>query len=90
MTFKRELSDDHEANMNAIPRWKRAMVRKGIRPDWSAKSTTTSSTCTGHIQSVRNLGTPVFPKAHFRAIRVEFGEDVDVVTVRHEGMWSHR
>jgi FemAB-related protein (PEP-CTERM system-associated) len=27
----------------------------------------------------------VFPKGHFRAIRAEFGDDVDVVTVRHEG-----
>ncbi|MCB1775381.1 MAG: peptidoglycan bridge formation protein FemAB, partial [Gammaproteobacteria bacterium] len=31
VTFKRELSEDHEANMSAIPRKQRAMVRKGIK-----------------------------------------------------------
>jgi FemAB-related protein (PEP-CTERM system-associated) len=34
---------------------------------------------------VRNLGTPVFPKAYFRNLKAEFGEDCDVVTILSGG-----
>ena len=86
VTFKREISDDHDANMNAIPRKQRAMVRKGIKAGLVGElDDGIEHLYRAYSESVRNLGTPVFPKAHFRAIRDEFGEDVDVVTVRHEG-----
>ena len=86
VTFKRELSDDHEANMTAIPRKQRAMVRKGIKAGLVGEvDDDIEHLYRAYSESVRNLGTPVFPKAHFRAIRVEFGDDVDVVTVRHRG-----
>ncbi|MCB1789373.1 MAG: FemAB family PEP-CTERM system-associated protein [Gammaproteobacteria bacterium] len=86
VTFKREISDDHDANMNAIPRKQRAMVRKGIKAGLVGElDDGVEHLYRAYSESVRNLGTPVFPKAHFRAIRDEFGEDVDVVTVRHEG-----
>ncbi len=86
VTFKRELSEDHEANMSAIPRKQRAMVRKGIKAGLvGGLDDGIDNLYEAYSQSVRNLGTPVFPKAHFRAIRDEFGSDVDVVTVKHEG-----
>jgi FemAB-related protein (PEP-CTERM system-associated) len=86
VTFRRELSADHEANMNAIPRKQRAMVRKGIKAGLSGElDDGIDNLYQAYSESVRNLGTPVFPKAHFRAIRAEFGDDVDVVTVRHAG-----
>ncbi|MCB1799245.1 MAG: FemAB family PEP-CTERM system-associated protein, partial [Gammaproteobacteria bacterium] len=86
VTFRRELSPDHEANMNAIPRKQRAMVRKGIKAGLVGEvDDDIEHLYRAYSESVRNLGTPVFPKAHFRAIRVEFGDDVDVVTVRHRG-----
>jgi len=84
VTFRRELSGDHEANMNAIPRKQRAMVRKGIKAGLVGElDDGIDNLYEAYSESVRNLGTPVFPKAHFRAIREEFGDDVDVVTVRH-------
>lgn len=86
VTFKRALSADHEANMNAIPRKQRAMVRKGIKAGLVGElDEGIDNLYQAYSESVRNLGTPVFPKAHFRAIRAEFGDDVDVLTVRHEG-----
>jgi FemAB-related protein (PEP-CTERM system-associated) len=84
--FRRVLSEDHEANMSAIPRKQRAMVRKGIKAGLiSELDAGVDNLYLAYSESVRNLGTPVFDKAHFRAIRAEFGEDVDVVSVRHEG-----
>jgi len=86
VTFKKPISEDHEQNLAAIPRKQRAMVRKGIKaglvgePDEGIEHLYHA-----YSESVRNLGTPVFPKAHFRAIREVFGDDVDVVTIRHQG-----
>lgn len=86
VTFKRDLSEDHDANLSAIPRKQRAMVRKGIKAGLVGElDEGIDNLYEAYSQSVRNLGTPVFPKAHFRAIRDEFGDDVDVITVRHEG-----
>ena len=86
VTFKRAISEDHDANMSAIPRKQRAMVRKGIKAGLVGElDDGVDNLYQAYSESVRNLGTPVFPKDHFRAIRAEFGDDVDVVTVRHEG-----
>ena len=38
-----------------------------------------------YAESVRNLGTPVFPRALFEAVLDGFGEDTDILTVLHEG-----
>mgnify|MGYP001823788446 FL=1 len=86
VTFKRAISEDHDANMAAIPRKQRAMVRKVIKAGLVGElDDGIENLYQAYSESVRNLGTPVFPKDHFRAIRAEFGDDVDVLTVRHEG-----
>jgi predicted N-acyltransferase len=38
-----------------------------------------------YAQSVRNLGTPVFPRALFEAVLDAFGEDADILTVLADG-----
>lgn len=84
--FRRGLSDDHDANLKAIPRKQRAMVRKGIKAGLEgALDDGVDHLFEAYSESVRNLGTPVLPKRHFKAIREEFGDDVDVVTIRHQG-----
>ena len=84
--FRRELSEDHEANLLAIPRKQRAMVRKGIKAGLVGEPDPgIDNLYEAYSQSVRNLGTPVFPKKHFQAIRDEFGDDVDVITIRYQG-----
>ncbi|WP_078121462.1 FemAB family XrtA/PEP-CTERM system-associated protein [Thiosocius teredinicola] len=86
VTFKRELSAEHDENMQAIPRKQRAMVRKGIKAGLVGElDDGIDNLYEAYSHSVRNLGTPVFPKSHFAAIRKEFGDDVDVVTIFHEG-----
>jgi len=86
VTFKRDLSDDHEANMQAIPRKQRAMVRKGIKAGLVGElDPGVDYLYQAYSESVRNLGTPVLSKKHFQAIRDEFEGDVDVVAIKHEG-----
>ena len=86
VTFRRAISEDHDANLSAIPRKQRAMVRKGIKAGLVGEQDEgIDNLYQAYSESVRNLGTPVFPRQHFRAIRAEFGDDVDVITVRHEG-----
>jgi FemAB-related protein (PEP-CTERM system-associated) len=80
--FKRELSPDVEENMKAIPRKQRAMVRKGI----SAGLVSREEAALGnffHIYatSVRNLGTPVFPRRYFDTLFETFRERCRVTTV---------
>ena len=38
-----------------------------------------------YAESVRNLGTPVFPRALFNAVLDRLGEAADILTVRHAG-----
>jgi FemAB-related protein (PEP-CTERM system-associated) len=83
-TFRRPIHTDLDANMKAIPRKQRAMVRKGI-------SNGLRSECDGDVarlhdiyaHSVRNLGTPVFSRRYFELLKEEFGDSCDIVTVLH-------
>lgn len=86
VTFRKEIDPDPEINLKAIPRKQRAMVRKGINEGLE------SETDNGwqrlyrvYSESVRNLGTPVFPASLFRILRQVFGDDCEVLMVTHEG-----
>ncbi|HVI98533.1 MAG TPA: FemAB family XrtA/PEP-CTERM system-associated protein [Sphingomonas sp.] len=87
--FARDLAADDEAELLAIPRKQRAEVRKGLANDLTIAIGNDEAAAREHYavyaQSVRNLGTPVFPAALFRAVLDEFGQDADVLTVRHQG-----
>ena len=80
--FKRELSADVEENMKAIPRKQRAMVRKGIGAGLVSRDET-SLDHFFHIYatSVRNLGTPVFPRRYFETLYQVFAQRCRVTTV---------
>jgi FemAB-related protein (PEP-CTERM system-associated) len=85
-TFRRQIDPDPEANLSAIPRKQRAMVRKGIKAGLVGElDRDVERLYAAYSESVRNLGTPVFPKRHFAALQREFGEACDVVSVTHEG-----
>ena len=89
VTFRKPLAADHEANMKAIPRKQRAMVRKGIDKGLTSSAGRTPSDVDAlfriYSESVRNLGTPVFPRRWFRLLAETFAADMDVVTILHEG-----
>jgi FemAB-related protein (PEP-CTERM system-associated) len=88
--FTRDLAVDDEAELLAIPRKQRAEVRKALGFELSVEVGTSQRDRDAHYgvyaASVRNLGTPVFPRALFDAMLAEFGDAADILTVRHEGI----
>ena len=82
--FARDLAGDDEAQLLAIPRKQRAEVRKALAADLTIDIHADADVHHRvYAESVRNLGTPVFPRALFRAVLATM--DADVLTVRHRG-----
>jgi FemAB-related protein (PEP-CTERM system-associated) len=85
-TFRKPINHDEEANLKAIPRKQRAVVRKGI-----ANGLTSRFDCDAerfhriYALSVRNLGTPVFSRRYFRLLVDCFRDCCDVLTVLDRG-----
>ncbi len=88
-TFIRPIAPSAEANLKAIPRKQRADVRKAIDSALEVRIGSSEADLADHFAvyatSVRNLGTPVFPRALFREVAAAFGSDADVLTVRWRG-----
>jgi FemAB-related protein (PEP-CTERM system-associated) len=86
--FARPLADNEEAELLAIPRKQRAEVRKGLEQELDVTVGSGADARVAHYavyaESVRNLGTPVFPRALFEAVLD--GLDADILTVRHRGV----
>ena len=86
VAFRREIEADPEANLRAIPRKQRAVVRKGIKSDMTAiVDPGIDRLWAVYSESVRNLGTPVFPKRYLQALHDEFGDRSEVLTIEHDG-----
>jgi FemAB-related protein (PEP-CTERM system-associated) len=86
VTFRRAITADDDANLKAIPRKQRAMVRKGIDRGLQAETNCDTDLLHGiYAESVRNLGTPVFSRRYFRLLAEAFGPDMDVTTIRDAG-----
>lgn len=88
-TFRKPIritGDDAKDQAANIPRKQRAEVRKAIR---HGLTSTSDSDVDGlhriYAESVRNLGSPVFPRRYFRLLASSFPGEHDVTTVRHEG-----
>ena len=83
--FVRPLAADDAAELLAIPRKQRAEVRKGLERALAITVGTGATDRAAHYavyaESVRNLGTPVFPRALFDAVLDRFGTDADILTV---------
>ncbi len=86
VTFRKAILPDEAANMLAIPRKQRAMVRKGI------KNGLRSDIDPGfdrffslYAENVHRHGTPALPKRYFQALRNEFGTDCEVLIVSAPG-----
>ncbi|MFQ5754412.1 MAG: FemAB family XrtA/PEP-CTERM system-associated protein [bacterium] len=83
VTFRQQLFDDPEENFKVMPREARRLVRRakeaGLQAEFSR----------GHIDefyhvyssSVRNLGTPVFPRKLFENFLSEFQETADILYI---------
>lgn len=83
--FRAGLAADDEAQLLAIPRKARAEVRKGLKNEMRVTTGQSETDRAAHYacysESVRNLGTPVFPRSLFDAVLDLFGEDADILTV---------
>jgi FemAB-related protein (PEP-CTERM system-associated) len=82
VTFRKEILAEEEANMLAIPRKQRAMVRKGIKNGLVAEVDRDVDRFFGlYADNVHRHGTPALPKRYFQELRDEFGNDCEVLTV---------
>lgn len=83
--FERALAADDEAELLAIPRKARAEVRKGLGLGHRITVGRGAGDLAAHYAcysaSVRNLGTPVFPRALFAAMVQAFPDNSDILTV---------
>ena len=82
VTFRKEIFAGEEANMLAIPRKQRAMVRKGIKAGLRSEiDAGIDRFFELYAGNVHRHGTPPFPKRYFAALKEEFGEDVEALIV---------
>lgn len=82
--FRKEIFQDHDENLKAIPRKSRAMVRNAIKKGLGSE--------TGHhllpqfykilALNYHRLGTPIFPKKFFKNFLTEYKENADILLVK--------
>jgi len=83
--FKRPLAGDEAANLKAIPRKQRAVVRKALESGLVIQVHDNPRTFYPiYARSVQNLGTPVFPLRYFERICELFKDRCEIVVV-YEG-----
>jgi FemAB-related protein (PEP-CTERM system-associated) len=84
--FRKEILPDADANMLAIPRKQRAMVRKGIKASLRSEIDAQPDRFFAlYADNVHRHGTPALPKRYFEALRRAFGADCEVLTVVDPG-----
>ena len=86
VTFRRPILPDVEANMLAIPRKQRAMVRKGIARGLKSELDPSADRFFAlYADNVHRHGTPPLPKRFFERLLSTFGGACDVLTVTDAG-----
>lgn len=82
VTFRREIPPTPDECLMMIPRKQRAMVRKGMKHGLVSRvETGLDHFYPVFAESYRNLGTPVLSRRYFDAIRAEFGQACEILTV---------
>ena len=88
MTFRRPILATADENMAAIPRNQRRSIRIGVKSGLTSevgREELLDPFYALYSHSVRNLGTPVFPRSLFANLLSEFGEACRILLVRREG-----
>ena len=86
VTFRKTLSPDVEANMLAIPRKQRAMVRKGIKNGLTSRRDDDSDAFFRlYADNVHRHGTPPFSRRYFARLLEVFRDSCEVLTVLTTG-----
>ena len=79
VTFRKPIVADADANLKAIPRKQRAVIRKAMANGLTAVlDDGVDRLHRIYAESVRNLGTPVFSRRYFEVLRAVFGAKADV------------
>ena len=80
--FRRSIGPDDDANLRAVPRKQRAMVRKGIGHGLRAAIEDVDALYPLYADNVHRHGTPALPRRWLRALQRTFGDDCEVLIVR--------
>lgn len=88
--FEMRLQEDEAALLKAIPRKRRAEVRKAIELEQSGELTVKHDNDADrfyplYAQSLRDLGTPIFPKKFIQKIADVFSKEIEISTVEYHG-----
>jgi len=82
VTFRKPIVADAEANLLAIPRKQRAMVRKGIKAGLASESDSAVDRFFAlYADNVHRHGTPPLPRRYFESLLQAFGRDCRVLTI---------
>jgi len=86
VSFQKFIDPNPQANLNAVPRKQRAMIRKGIKAELAIEiNQDTEQFFAIYSESLRNLGTPVMSSKYFRFLKNIFGDACEVLTVTKNG-----
>ncbi|HEY1327947.1 MAG TPA: FemAB family XrtA/PEP-CTERM system-associated protein [Casimicrobiaceae bacterium] len=86
VTFRKAIEADPEANMLAIPRKQRAMVRKGIKNGLASEiDHSLDRFFRLYADNVHRHGTPPLSRGYFERLRRAFGDDCEILTVMDRG-----
>jgi FemAB-related protein (PEP-CTERM system-associated) len=87
VTFTQSIGGDDEALLGAIPRKTRYMVRKALKEPFETRRTTEDIQVFEDLysRSLQRLGTPCFPKSHFRRLLANFRGAIDIREVWMNG-----
>jgi FemAB-related protein (PEP-CTERM system-associated) len=82
VTFRKRIESDVDANLRAIPRKQRAMVRKGIGHGLRSEIDKSPDRFFDlYADNVHRHGTPALPKRYFERLLAQFGDACEVLTV---------
>jgi FemAB-related protein (PEP-CTERM system-associated) len=83
VTFRKAILPDVEANLLAVPRKQRAMVRKGMKNGLvGVVDEGVDRFFALYADNVHRHGTPALPRRYFEALRAVFGADCEILTVQ--------
>ena len=86
VTFRKEILPEAEANLLAIPRKQRAMVRKAIKNGMRSEIDAAPDRFFAlYADNIRRHGTPALPRRYFEALQRAFGDDCEILTVVDPG-----
>jgi FemAB-related protein (PEP-CTERM system-associated) len=88
VTFRREIDPDPEVNMARIPRNQRRSIRIALKHGLTHRlggPELLQDFYRVYSHSVRNLGTPVFPRSLFASLMEELGDAGQILGVYHAG-----